>query len=199
MSDSDRDRWNDKYRGRGLPDGAGPDAWLRVQVENASRTGLPLTGVALDVACGLGQNAAWLSQRGWQVDAVDISDVGLELAAALARRAGCVGISWIVADLDEFVPLTAHYDLVAVFRFLDRRRLPPIIENALKPGGILVYETFSEQHLSRPDSHLRSSQFALQSGELPLLFPGLTVLAYEETELPDRNVARLLARKPCHE
>lgn len=150
----------------------------------------------MDIACGLGHNAIWLAQQGWNVDAVDISPVGLALAAQVAEQAGCYGISWIAADLDEFQPRECAYDLITVFRFLDRNRLPQWIEAALRPGGMLIYETFSNGQLLRPDSHLKSSQFTLAPGELPALFPALEVVRTEEIDLPDRCVARLVAIKP---
>lgn len=153
-------------------------------------------GRALDLACGLGHNAIWLAQQGWQVDAIDISDVGLALAAQAAAAAGCSTIQWIAADLDTYVAPIAAYDLITVFRFLDRDRLPTLITRALRPGGCLVYETFTQHQCQRTDNHLKNDRFTLRPDELPLLFPELTVDQYEEVELPDRSVARLLARKP---
>ena len=190
MATSDRDRWDAKYAGKPVTAVTPPDDWLR---QHAA----PLAaGTALDLACGLGHNAIWLAQQGWRVDAVDISPVGLSLAASLAERVGCRAVSWIAADLDTFVPREAGYDLITVFRFLDRLRLPQVIEAALRPGGMLIYETFSRRQMSRSDNHLKCDQFTLGPGELPALFPQLTVVATEEIDLPDRCVARLVARKP---
>ncbi len=190
MATSDRDRWDAKYADKPVPALAPPDDWLR---QHASS--LP-AGRALELACGLGHNAIWLAQQGWQVDAIDISPAGLALAARLAEQVGCPSVSWIAADLDGFEPGESRYDLMTVFRFLDRRRLPRLIETALRPGGVLIYETFARGHLSRPDNHLKSAQFTLGPGELATLFPQLTVVAAEEVDLPDRCVARLVARKP---
>ncbi|HTI49560.1 MAG TPA: class I SAM-dependent methyltransferase [Planctomycetaceae bacterium] len=188
MSLEDRQRWDAKYAAKSLPDRLAPDDWL---VEQASV--LP-PGRALELACGLGHNAIWLAQQGWQVDAVDVSPAGLELAR---RFADCHGarVNWIAADLDNFEAESQAYDLVLVFRFLDRRRLPPLIESALRPGGLLLYETFTRAHLSRPDSHMRNPEFALAPGELPRLFPSLAVALYSESDLADRSVARLAAGK----
>lgn len=191
MSESDRQRWNAKYSGKSDPVLNPPDDWLR---QHASSL---IVGKALDLACGLGHNAIWLAQLGWQVDAVDISPTGLELAMQLAKQAQCTSVCWIAADLDSYDLAPASCDLVVVFRFLDRVRLPTLIEAALRPGGTLIYETFTQGQLSRPQSHLKNSQFALLPNELPGLFPRLTVLAYEEVDLPDRSVARLVARMPA--
>ena len=190
MSIADRERWNAKYAARHVPTDVLPDEWLTQHVAGVT------PGHAMELACGLGHNAIWLAQRGWNVDAVDVSPIGLKLAAELAQRAGCSTVSWIAADLDTFEPRGESCDLIAVFRFLDRVRLPQLIASALRPGGLLIYETFSRRQMSRPDNHLKSADFTLAPGELPTLFPEFNVLEFEETDLPDRSVARLVARKP---
>src|SRR5262245_52724677 len=146
MSSSDRERWEAKYAEKALPGHLAPDDWL---IEES--TGMP-PGRALELACGLGHNAIWLATQGWQVDAVDISPIGLACAAALGQRHSA-HVNWIAADLDDFTPESAAYDLVVVFRFLDRLRLPRIVEQALRPGGRLIYETFAASHLARADVH----------------------------------------------
>lgn len=190
VAESDRERWNTKYSGKSDLVLNPPDDWLRQHASSLS------AGKALDLACGLGHNAIWLAQHGWQVDAVDISPVGLELAKRLADQGLCRSINWIAADLDSYEVTAASCDLAIVFRFLDRVRLPALIDDALRPGGILIYETFASGQLARSDSHLKNPQFALQPNELPALFPRFAVMSYEEVDLADRSVARLVARKP---
>jgi len=189
MSVSDRERWDAKYADKLVPVTLSPDEWLVQEVAN-----LP-PGRALELASGLGHNAIWLAKQGWQVDAVDISPVGLAQAEESARSTG-THVRWIAADLDEYCPAPAAYDLVVVFRFLDRQRMPLIVEQALRPGGRLIYETFTTTHLARPESHMKNPAFALEPGELPRLFPHLEVVAYADCSLPDRDVARLVAVKP---
>ena len=189
MSLSDRKRWDAKYATKSVPELVSPDEWL---VTHVARRG---PGEALELACGLGHNAIWLANQGWRVDAVDVSPVGLALAEELAKRVECPAVSWIAADLDEFVPRTEAYDLVLVFRFLDRLRVPGLIERALRPGGLLVYETFSRGQMARADNHLRCEGFTLAPSELPMLFPNLTVVEYEEVDLAESSVARLVAQR----
>lgn len=188
MSTSDLERWNAKYELAKAPALVAADDWLKEQI-----AGVP-TGRALDLACGLGHNAIWLAQQAWQVDAVDVSPVGLARAAELARAAGAK-VNWIAADLDDFVPETGAYDLAVVFRFLDRARLSALIEQALRPGGRLIYETFTKAHIARPGSHMKNPAFALAPGELPTLFQGFVPLSFAECSLADRDVARLVAQK----
>jgi SAM-dependent methyltransferase len=128
------------------------------------------------------------------VDAVDISPVGLAQAQELALACG-VRVNWIAADLDEFPVAPECYDLVVVFRFLDRVRVPGIVERGLRPGGRLIYETFTLSHTQRPESHMKNPAFALEPGELPRLFPRLTVVSFAECSLADRDVARFVGVK----
>lgn len=193
MSDHDRERWDKKYRERQLPNDVVADDWL---MRHAAQRP---AGRAIDLACGLGHNAIWLAQRGWQVDAVDISPVGLQLAAEFAKRHHA-DVNFICADLEASLiesdpEMTSAYDLVLVFRFLDREHLPGLIPQLLKPDGVLIYETFTRSQLQREDSHIQDERFTLTPGELPRLYAELKVIAYEEVELADRNVARLCARR----
>lgn len=188
MSNEDRLRWDEKYALREVSEVLQPDQWL---VEVASKM---KPGKVLELACGLGHNAVWLASQGWDVDAVDISPVCLEKAAELAGRQS-QSVNWIAADLDELEPAQECYDLVLVFRFLDRGRLPDLVERALKPDGILLYETFVRGQLDRPDNHLKNPAFVLDTGELPRLFSGLRDDFYSEIELAERTVARFVGRK----
>lgn len=194
MSDTDRTRWDEKYRLKSELPSLAPSEWLRSVVAD-----LP-PGRAWDVACGVGQNAHLLAQLGWTVDAVDISPIGLEIGSRSSENHTGTNhsrkIHWIAADLDTYAPPPDTYNLVIVFRFLDRLRLPRIIQNSLKPGGRIVYETFVTGQMSRSDNHLTNPDFVLKSGELPTLFPELRTLAYAEESLTDRTVARWVGIKP---
>jgi len=188
MSVHDRERWDAKYAERPLPEVLVPDPWLE---RHASA--LP-PGRALDLACGLGQNAVWLARQGWRVDGIDISPRGLALAQQLAAREQQV-VNWQVGDLDEFSPEPEAYDLVLVFRFLERQRLPGVIEAALAPGGCLVYETFLRGTGSGGHAPFQNPEWLLMPGELPGLFPHFEVVESVEQEIAAGPVARYCGRK----
>jgi len=190
MSHEDRERWNRKYAEKSLPEQLVPDEWLKKCVANRS------PGHALDFACGLGHNAIWLAKQGWKVDAVDISTVGLKLAKKWADELDVHGINWIATDLENCSLEKDRYDLVVVFRFLDRGHLPKLISSVLKPGGFLVYETFHRNHLNRPDTHLKNPEFTLSHEELRKMYAGLEIVEYHDPlELEDRCVSRLFAKR----
>ena len=102
-------------------------------------------GSALDVGCGEGADAIWLAQRGWRVTAVDVSTVALERGAAHALDVSdevAQRITWLHADLNEWVPPAASYDLVsAQFMHLpkvQRERLHNRLAESVAPGGTLL-------------------------------------------------------------
>lgn len=196
MSALDRDRWNERYAGREPRSVIQPDEWLVEALEAIEKNLGPTQSArrALDIACGLGHNAIWLAQQGLHSDAVDISTSGLELARQSAK-ANQVHVGWIEADLDEWMPAAHQYDISLVFRFLDRTSVPRVVRSALRPGGWLVYETFSDTQCWRPDNSIGNRSFMLAAGELLQLFPDFDVLVHRQDSLHDRSVVRLLARK----
>lgn len=188
MSIEDRVRWDGKYAERTPPSTLTPSPWLRDVLAQ-----IPV-GDACELACGMGDNALLLAQEGWSVDAVDVSAIGLQRAESQAQMSG-LSVNWIAADLDTWQPAGGAYDLVTVFRFLDRRSVPRIVRQGLKAGGWLVYETFGGNHLSRTDAHMRNPEFVLQPGELLQLFPDFEVIEATEISLPDGDFARFLGRR----
>ncbi len=196
MSARDRDRWNERHAKCELLSIVQPDEWL-VEALQVIETAPGVTESprrVLDVACGLGHNAIWLAQQGWRADAVDISSNGLKLARQCAT-ANDVHVCWIESDLDDWTPAANEYDLVVVFRFLDRDTVPRVVQTALRPGGWLVYETFSAAQCRRSDNHISNPTFTLAPGELLRLFSEFDVVAHREDALHDRTVERFLGRR----
>jgi SAM-dependent methyltransferase len=105
----------------------------------------------LAVADGEGRNSVWLARQGLQVDAFDLSQVGVAKARALAQQSG-VDVNYAVADCDGWQWPTAVYDyVVAIFvQFADpaaRARLFSNMVRALKPGGYLLLQGYTPKQL----------------------------------------------------
>jgi tellurite methyltransferase len=185
MAKSDRERWDRRY--------ADPIARLKKREPNAllARHALPVPpgSRALELACGLGRNAIWLAEQGYRVDAIDISLEALRHARAEMQRRDVSGVNFILGDLDHFPLPDIPYDLVMVFRFLDRA-LFPTIRDRVRPGGLVIYQTFNlrrlEQHPTFSEEHL------LHPGELAGFFPGWTALEASD----DGDVSTFVGRKP---
>ncbi|MEU8074677.1 class I SAM-dependent methyltransferase [Catellatospora citrea] len=101
-------------------------------------------GTALDAGCGEGAEAIWLAAQGWQVTAVDIADGALRKARAHARAAGdtiATRIDWRQADLSDWAPPVARFDLVCshyVHPTSSRESLAERLAAAVAPGGTLL-------------------------------------------------------------
>lgn len=131
----------------------------------------------LDLACGTGRHARFLAARGCSVLAVDRD------AEAIAALATVAGVFTRVADLEgaawPFAP--SSFDAVVVANYLHRPLFGPIVD-ALRPGGVLVYETFmsGNERFGRPSN----PHFLLRPGELLAAVQGqLEVVAFEQGEV----------------
>ena len=131
----DRNEWNRRYD---TPDLVWTGEANRFLVTEMSA--MP-AGTALDLAAGEGRNAVWLARRGWTVTAVDFADVGLAKAARLAASAG-VEVDLVCADVTEYEPAPASFDLVVVLYLhlptSSRRPLMAMAARSLAPGGTLL-------------------------------------------------------------
>ena len=165
-----------------------PSTWL-----TANEDLLPRTGDALDVACGGGRHAVWLAERGLRTCAVDRDEEAVrELAHEAERRA--LPLRAEVLDLEagpvHFSP--PAYDLIVVVHYLHRSLFPTLI-GSLRPGGVLVYDTFTRAQAAR--GHPRNPAFLLEPGELVALVRPLEILASREGDYDGRMVASVIARR----
>lgn len=135
-------------------------------------------GKALDLAAGKGRNAFFLAERGFQVEALDISEVALQEGTKVAGEKGLV-VSFRQADLERVVLPEAAYDLILNFNFLERSLIPKI-KRALKLGGYVIFETFLIDQ--RVLGHPRNPAHLLGHNELLELFRDFRVLYYREGE-----------------
>jgi SAM-dependent methyltransferase len=131
----DRDAWDERYRSEDMVWSAEPNRFLVEVVTDLT------PGSALDLATGEGRNAVWLALQGWEVHAVDWSDVGLDKARELAQSAG-VDVWFTRADLREWWPPSESYDLVVVaylqIPHLERQGVWRSAAQAVRTGGHLV-------------------------------------------------------------
>lgn len=131
--------WDERYRSHPTLWSGEPNRYLVSEVSGLA------PGTALDVGCGEGADAVWLAERGWQVTALDLSGVALERAAANAAAVGdevANRIEWQQADLTDWDPGAARYDLVTShYLHLAADRRQPLLRRlaaAIRPGGSLL-------------------------------------------------------------
>jgi len=138
-------------------------------VEHAS---LLAPGRTLDLAAGSGRNAVFLASRGHRVLAVDVSREALK---TVRQRAPTIDSAQVDLDHPCFRP--ASVDNVVCVNFLDRRLFPEILR-WIRPGGVLLYDTFLIDQCAV--GHPRNPAFLLERGELLERLSGERVLRYRE-------------------
>jgi SAM-dependent methyltransferase len=132
-------------------------------------------GRALDVGCGEGADAVWLATRGWNVTALDVSQVALERAALRAKEAA-VRVEWVHSGLVDAPLPPAGFDLVsaqypALLRTPDHDAERTLVA-AVAPGGVLLVvhhadidvEAFKARGID-PDDYVNPADVAALLGD----------------------------------
>lgn len=155
-----------------------------------------LDGPVLDLACGRGQNGLYVAELGLPVILADRSADALKMAQDSAREKGVQPEFWEV-DLESGVdPLPVdHFHAILVFRYLHRPLIPKI-RQAVREGGIVIYETFTDEQPKYGKPH--NPDFLLRPGELAAWFEDWEVIHSFEglLEAPRRAAAQVVCRKP---
>ena len=154
---------------------------------------LPAGGRALDVASGGGRNAIWLATRGFDTLALDRDAAAVEGIRENASRLAlplCAELVDLEAGGEPIA--AASCDVVVVVHYL-HRPLFPALRAALRPGGVLVYETFTRHQAQRGKP--TNPAFLLEPGELTTLVAPLEIVAEREGDFDGKMVASVIARR----
>lgn len=187
---SNKSYWNEKYAGKKFD----PRVLPAVSLVGAKEELLARRGRVLDLACGEGRNAVYLARLGFQVEGVDISLVGLQTAKRLAAAKGVRLDVW-VADLAKYPLPVDRYDLIINIDFLLRSLIQPI-DRALKPGGLLIFQTYTREDPKFDRDRFTHPEYYLAPKELLDFFPAYHVWYYYEGSWQERQIASLIAVKP---
>jgi tellurite methyltransferase len=188
---SDQKRWDERFGKKEFALGKEANLFLKRHISLFPR------GKALDIATGEGRNAVFLAQHGFDVDAVDISKIGLKKARKLAKEAGAK-IHPLHADLDTYKIGEGQYDLITNFYFLNRSLIPSI-KKGIKKGGWVVFETYILEHRSLATGGPKQLKYFLKPNELLRFFNKFRILRYREGIFLERGrkkaIASLIAEK----
>jgi tellurite methyltransferase len=167
MSESDRAEWDERHRSRPVGE---PEPFL---VEMLARM---RGGIVLDVAAGRGRNSLAMARAGIRVVAVDFSAPAMR-ALAVAARTERLAVWPVVANLDSFYLKRESLNAIVNINFLDRALFPQFLR-ALRPGGVLIAETFLIDQAGI--GHPSDPRFILGHGELRGLVASLEIEQYRE-------------------
>jgi SAM-dependent methyltransferase len=174
----DKKFWNERYASAEYLYGTDPNSFL---VEHSDL----LAGPVLSLSEGEGRNAVFLALRGLKVRGVDISETALSKAQALAKLKS-VEIQTEVADLSSFEPEKNSYgSVISISAHLPsviRNNLYPLVEQCLKPNGILLLEAYSENQLARNTGGPKDADMLMTIAKLEQEFPNLEPILIRELE-----------------
>ncbi|MBT2684938.1 methyltransferase domain-containing protein [Bacillus sp. ISL-37] len=175
-----QDKWNRKYMDK-LTNQTSPEPNKRLLEMATYLNG----GTAIDFASGLGGNSFFLAELGYDMTAIDISDIAIMYVQEQAANRD-LNITTKVADLTkERTDLTTRkYDLAVMTYYLERS-LFPLVKQVIKDDGYLFFETFYKQKAAG-NEHI-SNQYKLESNELLKEFSEWKILFFEENEQEGRQ------------
>ena len=186
----EQSKWNQRYL-EGTHGNLPPDPLLVTGFEHYIEPLFPNAGYALDIAGGTGRHAIFLAEKAWKVRLIDIAEAGIVNARKNARNLAA-RIEFSAEDLSRFQGDDRSYDLIAVFFFLQREIFPALLK-ALKPGGLLIYKTYT-RHQAKFGGGPTNPAYFLAENELLHSFRDLRVLHYAEL-IRDCGMAELVGQK----
>ncbi len=174
----DKNFWNERYASDKYLYGSEPNTFLVAQANL-------LVGPVLSLSEGEGRNAVFLALLGLNVHGVDISEVALTKAKALAKLNN-VEIQTEIADLADFKPKENFYgSVISISAHLPisiRTNLYPLVEACLKPGGIIILEAYSEGQLARNTDGPKDADMLMTAEKLKNEFPNCQPILIRELE-----------------
>lgn len=180
----EREDWNQRYAAEGLIWTADANRFLKAEIANVP------PGCALDLAAGECRNAVWLAEQGWQVQAVDFSDVALEKGKRLAAARGVLDrIDFQEADLRNYEPEAQRFALVAlIYLQIPQTELIPIITRAARavaPGGTFLLVAHDSANLEHGYGGPRNPAVLYTAEQVVAALAGeLTIEKAERVERP---------------
>jgi SAM-dependent methyltransferase len=189
--EGNRELWDRKYE-KGLPSLTKPDPFFVSAYKKHVDQSFRPPRRALDLAAGLGRHALWLTERAWDVTAVDVSEVAIRKLGQAAGQLN-VKINVFAIDAGEYDFEPERFDLIVLFYHLDRNLFPDIV-SALKPGGLFICKMAVHwgAEIALEESNLKP----LEKNELVSLVPGLHAIDHRERPVRGRGVVEFVGKKP---
>jgi SAM-dependent methyltransferase len=173
MSEVDRSKWDQRYAEDSHRKRSQPGEFIAQWIDKVT------VGKALDVACGLGQKSMFLAEAGFQVDAIDVSAIGLGRASQQAVAQG-LDINWVQHDLDEPYDFKQQYDLIIVMWYVDLALIGHLCGQLAPDGYLLCEEHLACDNENGEFSGPKSASYRVGPGALREAVAGFNVCFYEE-------------------
>jgi hypothetical protein len=175
-----KDQWNSRYAAEEYIYGTYPNKYLETFLKGRH------PGRILFPAEGEGRNSVYAASLGWQVDAFDQSEAGMDKALRLASSKKTT-INYSISSLEDWDSNGVSYDCIAlIFVHLVpgiREAIHQKLISALKPGGFLVLEAFTKKQMPRTSGGPKNLELLFDAEELRLDFSELEMIDFCETEV----------------
>ena len=182
---SDKSRWDKHYDIDEFLFGTQPIQFLKENIHLLPK------GRALDLAMGEGRNGVYLATQGFDVLGLDISPLGLNKAHKLAKHHS-VTIETQLVDLENHQLQKNAFDLILCTYYMQRDLFDQAKE-ALKPGGMILIETYNIDYLRYASF---SKKYLLENNELLRIFKDFKIIRYQAFDDGKEAYSSIIAQKP---
>lgn len=193
--------WDERYSGTDFYYGKNPNIFIAECILNH-----PKKARILFPAEGEGRNAVFAASEGWDVDAFDSSNEAKKKAEKLSLEFK-TSINYFLANLFDFTPQPAEYDVIALsfvhmppeFRTIVHRNLI----SGLKNGGMIFLEAYSKNQIFYQTGGPADESLLFRPDDLKMDFGDLEIISLREqlTFLSEgrhfgkSSVVRLIAKR----
>ena len=175
----DAQLWNERYSQPDYVYGTEPNEFLASVADR-----IP-AGPVLTLGEGEGRNGLFLASRGYEVTAVDQSEVALAKARRLAEERG-LRIATQPADLADYrIEPGAWAGIVSIFCHLPKTIRVPLhtaVVEGLRPGGVFILEAYTPKQFGRGTGGPGSPELMMSLDDLQRELAGLEFLHAQELE-----------------
>ncbi len=195
--------WDERYSQNEYVYGKAPNKFIAQKLDTLK------TGKILFPCEGEGRNAVYAAKLGWTVDAFDFSNAGYKKAMSLADQEGITLSNFWIADAEEFAPEHGQYDAIGLAYCHVGVEIRPAFHQrlieGLKPGGVIIFEAFSQDQLSYDSGGPPAIERLFTKSKVEQEFAGLQfqMLQHEIVHLQegryhsgDGAVIRMVGTKP---
>jgi len=181
---NDQTRWDKYYNMEDFLYGTEPIPFLKDNISLLPKN------KALDLAMGEGRNGVYLATQGFDVLGLDISPIGLNKAQQLAKHFNTT-IQTRVVDLENYQLEKNSYDVIICTYYM-QRDLFNQIKASLKPGGMVLIETFNSDYLKYSRF---PKKYLLKHNELLEIFKDFKVIRYQMYDDGKEAFSSIIAQK----
>ncbi|MCW8848905.1 MAG: class I SAM-dependent methyltransferase [Melioribacteraceae bacterium] len=139
-----KDKWNERYNSEEYFFGKEPNDFFKEVIDNIQ------PGKALFIGEGEGRNSVYAASLGWEVDAIDVSEVGKQKAEKLSAERN-VNINYKISNAFDFTYLQSTYDAIVLIYFHVEKELRDEYYNqiisSIKPGGNIILLVYDEEQI----------------------------------------------------